>query len=176
MPSLKNLSINGKLTLVITLASATTLLLATAGYVAFEVSSVRSVAVRDTETLARIAGDNAAAALAFGDAHAAQQILSALKAKSNIVSATFYTPKGVPFASYRRDATLDGNALPSPRPEGPRFERGHLVVVRPVVLDGESIGIICISSDLGETSVLLRRYLVIVGIVCALSVVFAWAL
>jgi signal transduction histidine kinase/ActR/RegA family two-component response regulator len=176
MPSFKNLSLNGKLTLVITLASTTTLLLASAGYVAYQVSAVRSGAVRDMETLARIAGDNAAAALAFGDSAAARQLLSALKAKSNIVSAAFYTKGEQPFAIYRRDPRTDRDPLPGPRPEGPRFERGHLVVARPVILDGEAIGTICIDSDLRETGVLLRRYLTTVGFVCALSVLFAWIL
>jgi signal transduction histidine kinase/ActR/RegA family two-component response regulator len=176
MPSFKNLSINGKLTLVITLASSTTLLLATAGYVSYQVGSFRSAAVRDTETLAQIAGDNGAAALAFGDARAAEQILSSLKAKSNIVSAAFYTRTGEVLARFRRDAAARAYTWPAPRPEGPRFERGHLVVVRPVILDGESIGIVCLDSDLREVVVLVRRYLVMVGLVCGLAVVFAWVL
>jgi signal transduction histidine kinase/ActR/RegA family two-component response regulator len=176
MPSFKNLSINGKLTLVITLASSTTLLLATAGYVSYQVSSFRSAAVRDTETLAQIAGDNGAAALAFGDARAAGQILSALKAKPNIVSAAFYTRTGDALARFHRDAAARGYAWPEPRPEGPRFERDHLVVVRPVILDDESIGIVCLDADLREVVALVRRYLVIVGLVCGLAVVFAWVL
>ena len=46
MPSFKNLSINGKLTLVIMLASSTTLFLATAGYVTYQVGALRAGAVR----------------------------------------------------------------------------------------------------------------------------------
>ncbi len=172
----KRLSLNGKLTLLITSASATTLLLASAGYLAYQVSSVRSAAVRDTESLAEIAGANAAAALAFGDARAADQILSSLKAKSNVVSATFYTRRGEPFASYRRDAEAKEARVPDPSPVGERFTRGHLVVVRPVVLDGEAIGTVCIDSDLAETALLLRRYLATVALVCALSLLFAWLL
>ena len=66
------------------LTSTVALLLACAGFVAYEVIAFRQTMTRNLTTLAQIIGDNSSGALDFNDPKAAQDILSALRAEPNI--------------------------------------------------------------------------------------------
>ena len=64
---------------------------------------------------ARVLAENAAAAMAFGDAKAAAELLQSLRNAPDIVVAALYGKSGEPFAVYRRDA---GNAVQRAAPTG----------------------------------------------------------
>ena len=53
--------------------------------------------------------------LTFGDRQAAQEILTALRAKPSIVAAAIYTARGEQFARYQPDASISD---PSSDPAG----------------------------------------------------------
>ncbi|MBL0086687.1 MAG: response regulator [Ideonella sp.] len=53
---------------------------------------------------ARVLSENAAAALAFGDAKAARELLQSLRNAPDIQAAALFGADGKPFAAYRRDA------------------------------------------------------------------------
>jgi signal transduction histidine kinase/ActR/RegA family two-component response regulator len=173
-PSWRDLSIRTKLVLAITLTSAISLLLASTGFVGYRVAAFRGDLVRDLDALARISGDNSAAALTFRDPRSAEQVLSALRAKPHIVSAVLYTPGGAVFASYPAGGRDDAGAPPGP--DGSRFEASRVRLTRRIALDGEAVGTIVLTSDLEELGALVARSLNLVALLLLVSISLALAL
>src|SRR6187399_992686 len=97
----RDLPIRRKLTLSILLTSAVALLLAGGATMFFELIRFRHSLVRELSTEAEIIAANSAAALAFQDPKAAQEILAALKAQPEIVQACLFTPRGEIFAEFK---------------------------------------------------------------------------
>ena len=101
--NLRTLSIKRKLMLITMSTSTVALLLASVGFVVYDLVAFRSQMSDDLMTQAEIVGANSMAALAFRDGPAAREILSALKAREGIVAAALYAPDGSLVADYRRD-------------------------------------------------------------------------
>ena len=154
--------------------SSVTLLLAGAAYVTYDLITFRQAMSRDLTILADIIGNNSTAALAFDDQQAGSATLASLRAQEHIASACLYGKEGRLFAAYS-----PGGRPPRPLPPGDacrRSDRGHLAVSRPIVFDGEPIGTIYISSDLGEFYGRLRRYASIGVLVILASSLVGWVL
>src|ERR1051326_2298341 len=157
MGSLRNLSINRKLTLIIMAASTVALLLVSAGFVAFERVTFRQSMIRDLATLGEIIGRQSTAALTFDDQAAAQEILGALTARRHIVAAGLYKGKHL-FARYpegRKAAALVPARAGAP---GVSFENDRLVLSHPFRMVGEPFGMVFLQSDLGELDERMGRY------------------
>jgi signal transduction histidine kinase/ActR/RegA family two-component response regulator len=157
MGSLRNLSINRKLTLIIMAASTVALLLVSAGFVAFERVTFRQSMIRDLATLGEIIGRQSTAALTFDDQAAAQEILGALTARRHIVAAGLYKGKHL-FARYpegRKAAALVPARAGAP---GVSFENDRLVLFHPFRMVGEPFGMVFLQSDLGELDERMGRY------------------
>ena len=122
----RTLSIKGKLMLVTMLTSSVALLVASAGFLVYDLVAFRDRMSQDLMTEARIIGANSAAGLAFHDERAATEILAALKARDETVSAALYTPNGELFASYLRDG--DARLPPRSLGNGYQFENHRLEV------------------------------------------------
>ena len=163
--SLRNLSIKRKLMLITMSTSTVALLLASVGFVVFDLVAFRSQMSDDLMTQAEIVGANSMAALAFSDGPAAREILAALKARESIVAAALYTPDGTLVADYRRDA--QGARVVPARPDrsGSRFEDNYLRVFHQIELHGQILGTVYIESDMQQWDERLKRY---TGIVCVL--------
>src|SRR5258708_38592840 len=116
MFSLRNYSIPKKLSWMNMLVSGTALLLASAGFFAYDLYTFRTSTVHNLEIQAQIIGSNSISALAFDDAPSAEKTLSGLQAASHVVSAEIYTPDGRAFAGYQRDR---GGSSPPPPPVPP---------------------------------------------------------
>ncbi len=162
-------SLRGKLTLVNMLTSVAALLLASVAFLVFDVYSFRARMVGDLETLAQVVGENCEAPLVFDDPAAAGNVLAALAAKPAVESAILYRPSGQLFAEY-----VSRQGKPAARPQHPerdghRFDAGHLVLGRTVLVDGEPIGRLVVVSDLLELRVRLIRYGLIVALVLLLT-------
>src|SRR5258708_23538088 len=95
-------SIPKKLTWMNMLVSSTALLLASAGFFAYDLYNFRTGAVRDLGIQAQIIGSNSISAVVFDDPRSAETTLSALAAAPDVMSAEIYTPDGRAFAAYRR--------------------------------------------------------------------------
>ena len=160
--SFRTLSIKGKLMLITMLTSSVALLVASAGFLVYDLVAFRDRMSQDLMTEARIIGANSAAGLAFHDERAVGEILAALKARDETVSAALYTPNGELFASYLRD---DAASVP-PRSHGSgyHFENHRLEVSQEVVLHGEALGTLQIVSDMRHWDARLKRYTTIVFI------------
>jgi signal transduction histidine kinase len=173
---LQQYSLKRKLLVIMTLASVAGLLLASFAFVAYELVVFRRGMVRDLSVLADIVGANSTAALAFNDARAAGDTLSALRAEPNIVSARIYAKEGGLFATYQRDGAAAPPLSAGPPPGSHAFGSDHLAVSREIVLAGETIGSVTLASDLEEMRSRLRQYSVIVAVVLAASSLFAFLL
>src|SRR6266704_5793855 len=120
--SLRNSSIKRKLTLIIMAASTVALLLASTGFVSYELFTFRQKMVRDLFSLADIIANRSTAALSFDNQEDAEEDLNSLQANPRIVSACLYKGDAV-FAQYPKET--DVRLYPPPGKAGVRFERDH---------------------------------------------------
>ena len=176
MRTFQNLSIQRKQTLVIMLTSTVALVLACAGFVAYEVVAFRQTMTQNLTTLAQIIGDNSSGALDFNDPKAAQDILSALRAEPNITAACISTKDGQRFATYRRADVLTDFSPIKMKTDGHQFANGYLILCRHIMQKGDTVGSVYLQSDLRDLSVRLRKYISIVGIVLFASTLAAFLL
>ena len=161
----RDLPIKRKLTLIAMLTSSVTLLLAGVTYVAYDLMTFRQGMSRNLLTLAQIIGANSTAALTFNDRRAAEEILAALEAERQIVSACLYTKDGELFTKYLR-----GGMSPSrPLQDCPRFGANHLEVTSEIIFDRERIGTMYLQSDMQEFYSRLKRYASIGAVVMLAS-------
>src|SRR5260370_502642 len=177
MFQLRDYSISKKLTWMNMLVGATALLLACAAFVAYGLITFRRTLVSNLSIQAQIVGSNSISALLFNDPASAEKTLSALQAAPHIEYAGIYTPEGQPFAAYWRDPrTRAGSpqSIPVAQTEIHWFKDRQITVVRLIVLQGKSAGVVCIRSGLREWTERLQRYGVIVAAVLLVSLVAAW--
>jgi len=145
---LRDITIRWKLILIIMSTCVSALALSGAAFIVSERTIVRHFMANNLLTQARIVADNCKAALVFKEAKDAEEILKALQAESSIVSACVYTNSGETFAGYYRDGA-DKSPYPSGLKEDGHFSNeGLLIAFKTVVLDGETIGTVCLRSDL----------------------------
>ncbi len=156
---LQNLSIKRKLTLITMLTSTVALVLFSASFLTYDLSSFRHFLSEDLATQADIIGYNSAAAMAFKDQGAATETLAALKAKEDITAAVLYSPDGKTFARYVR-ANFNHPSFPEkmPQTDGFRFNDSYLEVFRDVSLNGEPAGRLFLQSDMSQWNSRAKRY------------------
>ncbi|HEX6187632.1 MAG TPA: ATP-binding protein, partial [Pyrinomonadaceae bacterium] len=166
----RNLSIKRKLTLMIMVISIFTLLLSYALIMTYDRILERRAMVRNLTTQAEIIGNNSTAAITFNDPDSAKEVLTALKARPEIISAVIYTSDQKAFARYQRaDQTVD-SPPPDTRADGSFFANDRLTLFQQITLDGIVIGKVLLESDLRELNARLRTQLVVRGIVVVILV------
>ncbi len=146
---IERLSIQRKLTLMMTLTSALAVTLACGAFLAYRVASFRRLMVRTLTTRERIVGTDAASALRSKNASAAGRVLAALAQDPDVVLAGIYRADGSLLASYARRGTAE---RPPPRPgsDGHRFARRRLRRTQGIFLGPARLGTIFIEEDLRE--------------------------
>jgi signal transduction histidine kinase/ActR/RegA family two-component response regulator len=169
---LQDLSINRKLMLITMLTSSVALILLSAIFLWYDLSSFRRFLSEDLATQAEVIGYNSAAAMAFKDEAAASVTLSALKAKEDIVAAVLYDPHGKVFAQYVRANTAQPE-LPKvvPQLNGTSFTGNYLEVFHDVSLNGEPLGTLFLQSDMSQVNARAKsyaRFLALFMFICAL--------
>ena len=124
--------------------------LLTAGvvFIGWEWISLRKATVQNLSTQAEIIADNCKASVAFKDSKDADEILRALHVDNSIVFGGIYTPDGKAFASYYRDFANTNVQPPEIKDTGHYFSSNILTVFKPIVLDDDIIGTVCIRCDL----------------------------
>ncbi|MGH9575294.1 MAG: sensor histidine kinase [Candidatus Acidiferrales bacterium] len=169
-------SIAARLTRMNMLVSALALLLACAGFVAYDVAAFRQSIVTNLSTQARVAGSSVIAALTFDDPQTGERALAPFKAAPHIISARIYTANGKAFASYQRDTTPRIPGTPeigSSEEEAVSFTDKNVTLTRQILFDGRLVGYIFIESDLLSLIDRVRSYGEIAGGVLALSLLLA---
>lgn len=176
MQFLREMSIGRKLTAIIMVTSAVTLLMACVAMGVYDVLSFRRSMTVDLATLAEVVARNSTAALTFQDAKAAEDVLAALKAEPHITAACIYDADGKAFAKYIRDQNSSKSVPTLPQTSGTYFTNGQLAEFRPIRLQGDLIGVVYIESDLGEMYARLQRYAGVIAFVLLVSSLVAFFL
>ncbi len=173
---IRRLSIKRKLMIITMLTSSLALLLASLGFLIYDLVAFRGLMSGDLMTQAEVIGANSGAALAFRDEPSAKEILSALRAKKEIVAAALFTSDGQLFTRYDREDPA-ATSLPA-RVEGTgyHFEKDYLKVFHGIVVKGQLLGTLYIESDMQQWYTRMRRYAGIVGILTLGSAFFAFLL
>lgn len=162
---MRDVSLKHKLMAAFMLTCLSALFLAGIIFTAWEWTSLRRAMVRDLSTHADILADGCKAALAFEDPTDANDVLNAVEAFEAIQIACIYTKDRRPFAAYVRENTTAPILNLRHLPANHVFTRRFLTLQRPIRLDGEEIGIICIISSLDPLYARLKHgNLVVVGI------------
>src|SRR5271169_1139473 len=96
-------SIRQKVQGIIMATCAIALLLASLVFAIYDRATFLKFKTQDVEASAQLLGSNSTAAISFGDASAANEILSALRAKPQVMNSCIYRNDGSVFAEYQRD-------------------------------------------------------------------------
>lgn len=166
---LRNMSIKRKLICIIMLACITGLVLAGTAFIGWEQSTFRNSIVQNLSTQAEMTAENCRAALAFQDAEDAKRILQALHVEPSIVFGCVYTKDNKPFAAYYGDYAEIKVHPYKFQESGFNFDGEFLTVFKPIVLDGETIGTVCLRSNLNPMYAMLKRSIGVIIIVLFLS-------
>jgi signal transduction histidine kinase/CheY-like chemotaxis protein len=168
--------IKRKLIVIIMLITGAVLLLSCVAFAVYETVADRASMLRDNTILADLIGLDSAAALSFNNQRDATETLENLRAEPHMVAASIYAKNGSPFATYLRPGSAPG-VIPTRAPLAiSGFKSGVLQVVRPVRLDGETIGYVLLVHDLGELTDRLQRYAMIVPLVLLIALTLAFFL
>jgi PAS domain S-box-containing protein len=176
MRSHMDLSIRQKLQTIVMATSAAALLVASLVFTLFDRSTFLRGKTQDLTVTARMVGSNSTAALSFGDAKSAGEILSALQAKQNVINACIYRKNGTVFASYSRNAATSDFNPPLAQIQSTSIVNNHMILFQPILLNGYSIGTIFIEADLTDLSERLTRFLEIDFLVLLVSLAVAFLL
>src|SRR5260370_42715954 len=132
-PWFKGLSIRAKLLSIILVTSGVALVMAGIAIITSELIAFRQQRIADLTTQAAILGSISSAALIFNDPKAAEEYLSALKERPEIVTAIIYDSKGQVFAIYRGKGSSRLNPLPKVEAEGHRRDADDIVLFPRIV-------------------------------------------
>jgi signal transduction histidine kinase len=157
------------------IASGTALLVAGLALSVYDFVTFRQALLQHQAVEAQIVGSNTITALTFDDPQAAERTLAALRAEQSVEGAALYRPNGQLFASYLREPSvtpLSLHPVAMRQGEWSRFTGIRtLHVVRPVRLDGTTIGLVYIRSTLTEITDRLVGYGLMVGTVVLIALV-----
>ena len=176
MTKSRGISIRRRLTRIVLTTCAVAIFMTCIVFAVYDVTAFRRDLGADLATLAEITASNSTAALTFGDAKSAGEMLNSLSAKTHIVQAVIFARDGSLFARYSRPGSSANFSSPKSVPGLSSFDPGHLVVSRQIRLDGEAIGTIYLESDLGELYARAARYAEITVFVILISFITAYFL
>ena len=164
----RRLSLIRKLTAIGVIASTAVLILAGVVLLMFDLTAEYHDELREVSIVAKMAGINSSAALAFGDAQAAAETLSALRSNPQVISAIVQRADGRELARFDRDPNV--RSAPPPAPATRELQHqlhialGELTVLAPITLRNERIGFVYVTSDLVEMRTRVAQYLAVVAV------------
>jgi signal transduction histidine kinase/ActR/RegA family two-component response regulator len=171
MSRFARLPISRKLTLITGLTIALALLFSSVVFLAYDRASVQEMIARRLHSQAEIVAFNSGTALVFGDPESAARTLAGLQSDAHVMAARIHSADGRLFAEYVRAGQPAAAAADLAAGGGvtERFERDELVITRPVLFEGKTLGTLVVRSDLGERDERFRTYAAIVAGVFFLS-------
>ncbi|MFH0783595.1 MAG: ATP-binding protein [Pseudomonadota bacterium] len=165
------LSIRIKLYIIVLLASALALLMASSASFFIQQHLIKKQLRDEIQTLADVISENSRAGLVFEDRKALSAILHSLVAKKSITEAKIFGKNGDLYAEYPindsgvgQDKHRDVNFNLS----GLRFNRDHAELFQPIILDNELVGKLFIDVSLGE---MRNNTLAIAALMCGVLLV-----
>jgi PAS domain S-box-containing protein len=173
---LRDTPIKRKLMVILMLTSSAVMLLTCGAFFTYELVTFKDKAFQGLATLGEVIASNSTASLAFQNDVDGTELLSALKARPQIVAAALYDRKGKLFARYPASAPVSSFHA-APERDGFREEGSRLVGYMPVVQgDKERLGTLFLSSSKQAMYDRLTRYAGLAAAVMVLSLVFAYLL
>jgi two-component system, sensor histidine kinase and response regulator len=172
----RDLPIRRKLALLVLSSSVLAVISACCGFAIYERQAYRANTVSELTALAETLGANTAASLAFNDPKTAQEVLVALKADHNVLSASLFDDHGKLFAEYQRAALGPHSRTLLAQAEGAYFKTDAVTLFRSVSIMGDKTGTIAITSDLSESSARLWEYTKIAILVLFISILATYPL
>ncbi len=151
MTRFRDQPIGRKLQFLTLASSATALVLASGGFLAWDITQFRQELRQDLDAQAAIVAENSAAPLAFNDTQAAGETLAVMRLRPRVVMACLYKG-GQVFATYYRDT---GTRCPASPPEQGAASPSYQMVRR-VAVGGDAVGTLYISRDLEDLTDRLR--------------------
>ena len=172
MAFMQRTTIKNKLVYIIMLTCISSLSLVGAGYAIYERIHIGHDMLENLTTQAELLAESCKAALAFEDSTDAKETLKTLHVNPSIVFACTYTKDGKIFADYYGHG-IDSSIRPTELQEDSHiFSGGFLTIFKPVILDGEKIGTVCLRSDLQPMHIMINRNIrLIIGILLFASLV-----
>ncbi|NQU19804.1 MAG: HAMP domain-containing protein [Candidatus Nealsonbacteria bacterium] len=169
MRRFKDLSINTKLSLLVTVAAGVAMLSACGTFAVNDYRMMRNSKVRQLDALAKVLGANSTAALTYNDPATAAELLSSLSEQPTIRLACFYDRFGELFAIYETDDNPH-DTPPAPGPDGHKFtDHGDLEVTYSIVQDGEKKGTLSLHASTADLQKQMVAYVQIVAVVMVVS-------
>jgi len=165
LPHFLRRSVRGKVTALVVATTLAALVVTAVALIYYNMHDYRETRLAEIRTQAEILGRASVPALAFNDRKEATQDLAILKARPDVGHAALYAADGSLFASYARS-----DEVPSIPPRAAESGYGiageRLVLVHPVIEDGQRLGTVLVQADYGLRERLLA-YVVILGVVMA---------
>ena len=153
MTPFRDLPIRRKLLLMTLFPTAAALVLASAGFLAWDVTQLRNDIERDVTTQARIVAESAWPAMTFKDPKVASEPLNALAIRPRVRFACLYTADGTPFQGFQRAADVRCPAHP---PTATLLGWDTYDFVTPVMSGNDRVGTLYISRDMDDVDSRLR--------------------
>jgi signal transduction histidine kinase/ActR/RegA family two-component response regulator len=130
----------------------------------------RSKLVKHTIVMAEIVGANSTAALTFRDSETAYEILAALKAEKELITACLYDAEGMLFTSFFNELFYQFTPAPAMPPKlipeaslsEQNFSKRYFELIQPIRLDNKIIGYIGLRTDLISLNAQLQLFVVMV--------------
>ncbi len=167
------LPIKWKLMAVMLLTSGVVVLLTLAAFLTYEFFTHRKTAVSELSSIGSIVATNSTAALAFDSPQEAEEILSALRAESQIVLAALYDREGNVFSVYPEGASHD-ELPPVPGEEGYILRAGYLEGFQPVVEGDVHLGTLFIRSNMAKAKERFQLYFVLSAVMAVGALILAF--
>jgi signal transduction histidine kinase/ActR/RegA family two-component response regulator len=165
----RDLPIRRKLALTTLTSTAAALLLASGGFLTWDVVQFRAMVSDDLQAQAAMISRNSAAPLEFQDERLAAEVLGTLQVRPRIALGCLYDAKRNIFASYQRESEV---ACPVSPPDQSQLGWRGLSVVTPVRIEEQQAGTVYVRRDFAD---LYDRLRVGLGAVLALLLVATWA-
>jgi signal transduction histidine kinase len=152
---LGRLPIRAKLVAMIMVTSATVLVLASAGYLAFDYYRLRTDLSDELGAQAQLVLENSSAPLKFDDDRAASETLETLAAVPRLRAACLYDEEDKLFADWRRDARAPA-CEPKAAADSAVFRAGILDLRASRFIDGKKFGSVHLQTETGLLTSRLR--------------------
>jgi signal transduction histidine kinase/CheY-like chemotaxis protein len=163
----RDLPIRRKLLLMTLASSATAVMLASSGFLAWDVYQFRSEIENDVRVQTRLLAASVAAAVQFTDREAAAEDLGALQLRPRVEYACLYTAQNVLFVAYTRPAA---GPCPAAPPSVSHIGWDVFEIVGPVTHNTERVGTLYVRRELGDVEDRLRVGLAIVFLLVLVAV------
>jgi signal transduction histidine kinase/ActR/RegA family two-component response regulator len=167
------ISLRNKVTLFVLGITVSALLLSAAGLVIFDLRSYERQTSADLSTQAQILARASAPAMAFNDPRTAEKDLSVMRVRRDVLGAALYTRAGELFASYRRSGDIATELPRNPGRTGYTIEGNQIVVVQPMIENGEIIGTIYLRGSYDPWERLWTYLTILFGVMIASLIVAA---